>query len=127
MSERKNAFSGKMTIKNNISGKERDLEVAMPGIDSAERLIRKKNRTARASVRLSFGRSVDYGNYSFKIDMGGECDVTEEDLFNGEAHQTMAEHIADGLVPFVEMVDGSWIPEAYQLDGKIVLQIGDGE
>ena len=127
MSERKNAFSGKMTIKNKVSGRERDLEVTMPGIDSAAKLIGKKNRTARASVRLSFGRSVDYGDFSYNVSMGGECDVTDEDFFSGEAHQVIADHIAEGLFPFVEMIDESWLPEAYQLEGKIVLSMGDGE
>lgn len=127
MGERKNAFSGELEIKSKVSGKTHSLEVTMPNIDEVHPLVRKKNRNARVNVNLALGRSVDFGNYSFRFSMGGSVDVTEEDFFSGEAHNVVAHHIGDTIIPFVESIDANWIPEALQLEGKLVLVVAPND
>jgi len=111
-----NSFKGKLEVKDDITGKKREFDLEVPGIKAPNGA-----KTARASVQVQVGRNVDYGRYSYKITLGGELEVSREDYQSGRAHQEMANHLAENLELLVDDMENGWIPEAFQLNGKVVL------
>ena len=71
--------------------------------------MKSNNKTCTAGGQISLKSSGGY--QGCEVALWGTVPCTEEEFFNGKAHEEVVEHLFDTILPVIDAIEEGWLPE----------------